>query len=368
MSELKKGYIQEVSTVRVIACLSIVLLHAIHFTVGFGMEEGSTSVDYVLLTIAGILSFGTPAFVFISELLLAHSYPNVLPKDFYKKRLLLILLPFACMAVLYAILSHYDNLARLPHVLVLNFIGGYHGWFVLVIFQFYILHRLFTKFLSRVPAKVILPVSLAINVAYLAIFNFIEPPSDRFLIPFIWDRGYWVPFFGWFFYFCLAYCWGRDYKGFLAKIKKFQVWIILFVLASLALLTYMNSLNFTLLHFNSKRADMIPLSISLILLLFLAASKWKIRSRLLSLIDRCSFGIYLIHYFYLIVYRVFIDSAADIGYWKIPLLFITALISSIATVLLVNKLPFGKYILGRTGSSQTGTEVNLFVRRKRAPL
>ncbi|NGZ75290.1 acyltransferase family protein [Saccharibacillus alkalitolerans] len=359
----KPEYIQEVSTVRVIACLSIVLLHAIHFTVGFDMEQGSTAADYALLTAAGILSFGTPAFVFISEMLLAHSYPDRLTREFYKKRLLLILLPFACMAVFYAFFAHYNEPSQIPRFLLLNFVGGYHGWFVLVIFQFYILHRLFTKYLSRVPAKIMLPAAFAINAAYLCVFNFIEPP-DYPGTSFVWERGYWVPFFGWFFYFCLAYYWGKDYGKFLAGIRKFRAGIAAFVLASLALVVYVNSLGFGLIHFNSKRADMLPLSVSLILLLFLAASRLNVKSRIMSLVDRCSFGIYLIHYAYLTVYGGIIDALWEIGYWKIPLLFVFALASSIATVLLVNKLPFGKYILGRTGGKKRRAGIGLLAGRK----
>ncbi|OWR30711.1 hypothetical protein CDO73_08930 [Saccharibacillus sp. O23] len=348
MNETKKtGYIQEVGTVRAIACLSIVLLHSIHFTVGFGMERGSNLLDYVLLTTAGILSFGTPVFVFISELLLSRSYPDRLPRTFYKKRVLLILLPFVCMAFFYAFLSHYDDPQRLPRVILMNLLGGYHGWFVLVIFQFYIFHHLFNRFLSRMPARILLPIALAVNVAYLAFFNLTSPPSGNGAVLFLWDRGYWVPFLGWVFYFCLAYYCGRRYGEFLALLRKYQSWILPLVAVSVALVVWVNSLG--ILPFVSKRLDMIPLSAGLIFLLFRFASRWKSRPGWIALIDRCSFGIYLIHYFYLIVYSEVLNALADIGYWEIPVLFAAGLLSSIATVLLANKLRFGKYLLGRSG-------------------
>ncbi|OWA33986.1 hypothetical protein B9G55_16755 [Saccharibacillus sp. O16] len=346
MSETKsRGYIQEVGIVRAMACLSIVLLHSIHFTVGYDMEKGSTIWDYILLTTAGILSFGTPVFVFISELLLSRSYPSRLPGAFYKKRVLLILLPFICMAFFYAFLSHHDDPQRLPRVIFMNLLGGYHGWFVLVIFQFYICHQLFTRFLSRMSARIVLPIALVINVLYLAFFNFIPLPSDNGLISFIWDRGYWVPFFGWIFYFCLAYYCGRRYDDFIGWIRRYGVWMVPFAALSLALVIGVNSLG--VLPFVSKRLDMIPLSVGLILLAFWIASKQKVRPRWVALIDRCSFGIYLIHYFYLVLYSGLLDAMADVGYWKIPILFAAGLASSIVTVLLVNKLSFGQYLLGR---------------------
>lgn len=350
MNGIKKEYIQEVSLVRVAACLSIVLLHSIKFTVGFELAEGATSSDYILLTVAGILSFGTPAFVFISELLLSHSYPDNVPKNFYKKRVNLILIPFVCMAIFYAIISNYDNLSQLPFSVMLNLLGNYHGWFVLVIFQFYVLHQLFTKFLSKVSSKLILLVSLIINIAYLSIFNFIKPTSSNGFIVFLWDRGYWVPLFGWIFYFCLAYYCGRNYGDFLLAIKRSKIVISFFVFSSLALVIFINSFN--VFGFGSKRVDMIPLTISLILLLFLLASKFNIRSKTLSLINNCSFGIYLIHYFYLMLYSKVIDFIAYIGYWKIPFLFITVLVSSIITVIITNIFPFGKFILGKSGKEK----------------
>lgn len=347
MNETKKtGYIQEVGTVRAIACLSIVLLHSIHFTVGFGMEKGSNVWDYVLLTTAGILSFGTPVFVFISELLLARSYPDRLPRTFYKKRVLLILLPFVCMAFFYAFLSHYDDPQRLPRVILMNLLGGYHGWFVLVIFQFYIFHHVFNRFLARMSARIVLPVALVVNVSYLAFFNLTSPPSDSGAAAFLWDRGYWVPFLGWVFYFCLAYYCGRRYDEFLALLRKYQVWLLPVVAASIALVVWVNSLG--VLPFVSKRLDMIPLSAGLILLLFRFASRLKTRPEWIALIDRCSFGIYLIHYFYLIVYSELLNAFVDIGYWEIPVLFAAGLSSSIVTVLLADKLSFGKYLLGRS--------------------
>ncbi|WP_172254047.1 acyltransferase family protein [Saccharibacillus deserti] len=343
----KTEYIQEVGLVRVVACLSIILLHSIQFTIGFEWTEGSPLLDYALLTAAGILAFGTPAFVFISELLLSRSYPDRFPKAFYKKRILMILTPFVCMAVFYAIFANYDDPGRLPYVVVLNLMGDYHGWFVLVVFQFYVLHRLFTKFLSRIPAKVVLAAAFVINAAYLAFFNFVKQPSGGRLISFVWERGYWVPFLGWIFYFCLAYYCGRRYDDFLAALDRYKRWIVIGTLVAAAPVLFVNSLN--VLGFGSKRVDMLPLSLMLILLLFLIAFKVKIRSRWLDLIDSCSFGIYLIHYFYLMLYSGLLDRTADLGYFEIPLLFAAALISSIVTVLAVNKLPFGKYILGRAG-------------------
>lgn len=347
----KKEHIQEVGVVRAIACLCIVFLHAIEFTVGFGLDHDSTSLDYVLLTVAGILAFGTPAFIFISELLLSHAYPDRLPKAFYEKRIKLILVPFLCMAVFYAFMTNYDNITNFPELILLNIMGNYHGWFVLVIFQFYILHQLFNRFLTKVPAKLVLSVALIVNVAYLSIFNFIGPPSDSRIVSFVWDRGHWVPFLGWIFYFCFAYYCGRNYKAFMSMIHKYKVLIVAFAVASAALVIYVNSLH--VFSFGSKRIDMIPLTTSFVMLLFLVAPKLNTRSGILNLVATCSFGIYLIHYFYLILYSRIMEAIVNMGYWQVPVLFMAALFSSIGTVLVVNKLPFGQYLLGRAVVSRS---------------
>src|SRR5690625_6254027 len=60
------------------------------------------------------------------------------------------------------------------------FLGESSIYFVLIIFQFYLLHMLCSKYLNRLSPKVVLPVAFLINFAYLGFFNFVEAPNHAF--------------------------------------------------------------------------------------------------------------------------------------------------------------------------------------------
>src|SRR5690625_7052799 len=59
------------------------------------------------------------------------------------------------------------------------FLGESSIYFVLIIFQFYLLHMLCSKYLNRLSPKIVLPVTFVINFAYLGFFNFVDRKSTR---------------------------------------------------------------------------------------------------------------------------------------------------------------------------------------------
>ncbi|CAJ1315332.1 acyltransferase family protein [Paenibacillus nuruki] len=346
--------IGEVGMIRAIACMSVVLLHSIKFTTG---ESTEGAIQFGLWTLAGLLSFGTSTFVFISALVLAYSYPNHLPKQFYSKRIKFLLIPFACMAVFYAIMSGILNGWSIPKLVVFNLLGAYHGWFVLVIFQFYILHQLFNKYIDRFSAKWVLMISLVVNVGYLAFFNLVAPPSNNQYISYIWDRGYWMPFTGWVFYFALAYYCGKNYQTFMQYIEKYKVWIYAALPVSIALILYNNV--YSSFGFGSKRMDMILFTVLLIFVLFLAFRHVKKMPPILSAISQYSFGIYLLHWFYLQMMDLAVESFHwSLGYLEIPLLFIGGIACSYLTINILNRMKIGKYIVGRVNVPKSATTLS----------
>ncbi|WP_017813226.1 acyltransferase family protein [Paenibacillus shenyangensis] len=338
-----KKTIEEISVIRAIACLSVVLLHSIKFSTS-DSAEGIT--EFSLWTLAGLLSFGTSTFVFISALVLAYSYPNQLPVNFYSKRLKYLLIPFACMGIFYAIISGIMNGWSIPKLIVYNMLGAYHGWFVLVIFQFYILHQLFNRYIKRISPLIVLSVSLLINIVYLAFFNLVPPISDNQYIAYIWDRGYWMPFTGWLFYFSLAYYCGKNYRQFLDKLVKYRVWIYAALPVSIAVIVYNNA--FSSFGFGSKRVDMLLFTVVMIFILFLAFRKVNKIAPVINMISQYSFGIYLVHWFYLEMMDLAIETLSiPLGYLEIPLLFFAGIVCCIVTINIFNRVPFGKYVVGR---------------------
>ncbi|MCY8234654.1 acyltransferase family protein [Priestia endophytica] len=336
----KRKVLNEITIIRALACLSIVMLHSTTFTVNYAQE------GILVTTLATILCFGTPTFVFISGLILAYSYPNNLPKGFYWKRIKLILFPFIFMAIFYAVFSGRAVPEQIPSLIWNNLTGGYHGWFVLVIFQFYVLHHLFTKFFSKLPAALVLSVSLIINVAYLSIFNFIQPTSHTPFTSYLWSGGYYIPFVAWLFYFSLSYYCGKNFMTFVESLKRFKALIFFFLIVSLGVLIYNNVNEYFAV--GSKRIDIIFFTVMMILFLLLVCQSFKKTPKILTIVSQYSFGIYLAHWFYLTIIRDFIASQGwELGYMQIPLLFISALISCIITINILNRFPFGKYMIGK---------------------
>ncbi|MGG4200768.1 acyltransferase family protein [Peribacillus frigoritolerans] len=349
----------ELVIIRAIACLCVVLLHSIKFDVGF-QYSGNNSLKTALLIIAGMLSIGTPIFVVISEILLSYSYPRKLPNGFFKKRIYFILFPFITMAVFYAVVISVNDFAKIPINIALNLIGNYHGWFILVVFQFYLLHIIFIKISEKLSPTFILVSSFLINMLYLGYFNYIKPPSNNEAILYLWDRGYWVLFLGWIFYFAIAFYCGKDYDAFKTNLIKYQ-YLIFAALPFTSFLIIYNSI-WGNLGYGSKRIDMVIFTINAMFALFLFAFNIKKTPYVLELISRYSFGIYLAHFFYLIfIDKVFEATGLNFGYFDIVIYFLFGIVSSMLTVKMVNTLPFGKYLIGNLK-----TQVNPKILKKAA--
>ncbi|RCK13091.1 hypothetical protein DT075_04625 [Bacillus licheniformis] len=85
------------------------------------------------------------------------------------------------------------------------------GYFILVIFQFYLLHMCFHSFLQKASPKWVLSISFAVTAAYSSYFTFIQPPVVQEEAPFPFS---WVPYSE----FLLAHAYpGGVPEGFLKK-------------------------------------------------------------------------------------------------------------------------------------------------------
>lgn len=351
MYTAKKMYLNEIFLLRAIACLSIVLLHSLAVAQQ-GISNSSDYLDVVVNSVRVLLTFGTPTFVFISMLLISYSYPNGLPTTFLGRRAKLILLPYLSMAVFYALF--YGFFSRLPikEILVdasLNILGGYHGYFVLIIFQFYILCYFFNNYLSKKKPLIIISISLIINLTYLAIFNFLDSPIDNILVNYFWIRGHWIPFVGWIFYFTVAYYCGRNYSEFLSLLNKNKN-LILTSTVSMGVLTVILA-NLEIIPLSSKSIMMIFFTTSMIATLYYIATKVKDIPYLLMKINEYSFSIYLLHMLFLsIINKVLQVLGIDLGIFNVMFLFTGSVIGSMLMAYIVNRFKFGKYLVGGINS------------------
>ncbi|QNU03888.1 acyltransferase family protein [Peribacillus butanolivorans] len=346
MQRNTKQYIGEIDTVRSIACLCVVLLHAINFGAGGGDYHEASGINKVWIAISSLLSFGTTTFIFISGMILAYSYPNKLPKNFYLERFKYIYLPFIFISLIFALYNSLGNVSGMPKLFVFNLMG-YQHWFILVVLQFYLLYPLFNRLFQRYSPKLILFIALLINVTYLGVFNLFQVPINNKYFNYLWLQGYWAPFFGWIFYFTVAYYAGRNYDNFVMLIKKNKKW--LYVLLPISIVISLNVNEIETFGFGSKRIDMIMFSTIMIFIIFLFAKKYK-TPLILKVVSKYSFGIYLLHYLFLsIMDNLFknLNIYSSLGYFSILILFIISIICSIFIIYLANNFKIGKFMFGK---------------------
>ncbi|MDQ6600110.1 hypothetical protein E2K98_10275 [Bacillus salipaludis] len=347
---MPKKLINEIFLMRSISCLSILLLHSL--ARAYADENNTVNLVRVLLT------FGTPAFIFISEFILSRSYPQELPSNFWSKRLKFIMVPYVLFGTFYAFLKAFEQSISSGSDLMGSFInflwrhlllGDYHGYFILVIFQFYLLHYFFDKFLKKWNPASVMGSALLINLIYLGFFNFVKPyPSE--IGAYIWDKFYWIPFFGWLFYFTLAYYCGRNFSSFINFLNKYSKWVIVSPLlcGGMCLFLYDSHL---ISSISSKRVDMVFFTTSMILLIYYIATKLPKVPKIFVWISQYSFGIYLIHPVFLALMYVFFNRLSlDMNpLFQTIFYFIGSLLLSIVVTFVLNKIPYGYYFVGKIG-------------------
>lgn len=348
-TEAKKKHLNEIFLLRGIACLSIVLLHSLGVAQA-GISDINAYLNMIVNSIRVLLTFGTPTFIFISIFIISYSYPNGVKSNFLNKRVKSILLPFLFMAVSYAFFYGITGSLSIKEILInslFNILGGFHGYFVLVIFQFYIIFYLFNNYLSKKdPHKVIL-ISLLINLGYLSIFNFFNSPIDNDLINYFWSRGHWIPFLGWIFYFTIAYYSGKNYSNFLIflnknKNKKIFLFLSVFTGILAAILVNLN-----IIPVSSKNVIMIFFTISIIALIYCMATNLKETPYFFKKISEYSFSIYLLHFFFFsIILKILKILKIDLGIFNFLFLFLGGVIGSMLASYIINKFKFGKYLVG----------------------
>ncbi|ASV68238.1 acyltransferase family protein [Cytobacillus kochii] len=329
--------VKEWNLLRTIACLSVVFLHS---STQIGRSFGYPSIENMYF-LRVILTYATPTFIVLSEIILANKYKDKIPPKFFTKRIKLIILPFIAFAIIDALVvnsmseSGIDIFAKIQS----NLMGNFIGYFILIIFQFYILHYLIVKF--RISVLKLLPWSILIMVGHLYILN-----SE---IPFVVENRALLklPFTAWFGYFTVAFLIGAYYEKIIAFLKTYK-WIPTIALGYVILLIligFEGGYN----QVDSRRLDIFPLSIA-ISLTILAWGQLLPNLNIVNKISNYSLGIYLVHWQ---VQRIFtpylIESIPNISpYILVGILFLFSIAFSMVFIKLVSFIPFGKYIIGNT--------------------
>ena len=327
--------IKEWDLLRVIACLSILLLHTTTFNnLARGVTENSETVTFIRV----LLCYATPTFILLSIMILAAKYKDGLPSKFWTKRLQFLLLPYLFWAILDATLTElkYQYNALFETIINNIFYGGFVGWFVLVILQLYLLFWCIVKF--KWHPVIVIPFTVMIYFLHHQLFSL---PDEFFQVNVNVQKLYGST---WLIYFAIAYLIGLNYEKLQPLLKKYRVGTIVFtVLAGIYVW-----INFqqgeTDIH--SRSMDLVPLVVG-ITSMVLAYGQVLPYLKITKLISKYAFMVYLIHWNilkYLSGYFVEYISSSII---RIPLMFAFTLSVSILIAKLISYLPFGKWIVGK---------------------
>ncbi|VEF49124.1 putative membrane component involved in biofilm formation [Bacillus freudenreichii] len=327
--------IKEWNLLRALACLCILFLHS---TTQMSKVIDHPEVElyhYVRI----LLCMATPAFIVLSIVILANRYPNRLPDNFWVKRVNYILIPFLFFAVIDALVTKYFNSnIMIDEKITENILtGNFVGWFILVIFQFYVLHYLVTKW--KLSMKWMLPLSLILMFSYLFMMNegLIKLDSYSHVLR--------LPFLAWFGYFTVAYVIGKYYNSLSKTLLKYR-WLTLMFLALSATIVYFSYDSGLITGTHSRRMDLFPLVISFCLAVFAWGQKMP-GSKVVNLISNYSFGIYLLHWQFQRLLAPHVAGMFSNYLASLILLFVVSLAASIVTIKLISYLPFGSFIVGK---------------------
>lgn len=346
---LKKS-VNEIYFIRALACISIVMIHSLtRVTVNYELPQSTIELARSSQL---LLLFATPMFILISEFILSYAYPDKLPNGFFLKRVKFILFPYIAVSILYGISNKFiygmSNSAFIDSTFQILFEAKWHGYFIIIIFQFYLLHYLFCRYFQKIPAWIMIGLSFVINLAYLYIMNFVDPPNTAFgnELWYIYGR---LPFPGWIVYFCIGYYTGRNIESFRLSVAKYKFPIILLLAAVYALIINLYSSG-KITVISSQRVDILFYSILMFLALFYAFSKAKSVPGIVKLISSYSFVIYLLHPMMQTFYHL-LNPEPELNITAYVLtMFSTGLIFPIIIGALLNKIPGGKYIVGNIPS------------------
>ncbi|TAA72803.1 acyltransferase family protein [Planococcus salinarum] len=336
--------LNEINIIRAIMCLAIVGTHSISNYLR-NIEVDQAAYDQYIIWIRFALLCSTPIFILLSESLIAKNYPDGLKKGFFGKRIKYILVPYLLVGLVVSYKSAGGDLAVFMEVVQRKVIyGQWYGFFVIVIFQFYILHRLIGKYLARVNP--IGPILISFAISFTHVYAFVHMEAYHDLIVNVYPFWYKTNILMWLFYFIVAFYIGRYYEqlvGFLTA----KLWVpLLMVLFSFGIIVF----NYKVMDYgriSSERYDMLLYSVSAFLLLVALIRKFNFNSGTLVMISNFSFFIYLTHMIFLPYFvKLSMTFGESFFAYVISMSFLT-IASCIGVAFLLYQSPFTRYFTGK---------------------
>ncbi|MFZ2497819.1 acyltransferase [Methanosarcina sp.] len=371
----QKSRIEEIDYLRGFAILAVITIH---------ISDNFTHIPNVnlLLTINLIIDvfshFAVPLFICISGFVLSLKYNSLLSKkSFYKKRAKSILPPYIIFSILYIILriiiSAINGDLRLPSIIkiiyyLLTASSSYHLWYFALIIQFYILYpyiiKKYEEFTENNRALYFIGISLIIQLTWIVTKTITEDYLSSVI--YLKSITYFNPvvnnlleriFLSHIFYFILGIYACKNYKDVKDRVLKVKqsslsIIVLLIILVSTGVISTLFIIGIVEYggYYKIPNSYIIvvglaeglieslyfPLVFSILLLISLkfASIRNKYTDIILS-VGQHSFGIYLIHVFFMqiIIEIIYPHLGIDYNQWIFyPVLFLLTLLLSYFSV------------------------------------
>lgn len=324
--------VKEWDLLRAIACVSIVLLHTTTWVITLQAPEMTDVASFLRL----ILCFATPTFILLSIIILANRYPNELPKNFWSSRILYIYLPFVAFSAIDAMNRMSAKKGFIEYFYSNIVLGRFTGWFILVIFQLYILYWFVTKF--KWSRWIVFPLCIAASYVHFNELVF----SEEFYA--VYSLELRITATIWLIYFVFAYFVGRYYSVIAPWLLKARYVLLLLVAWSIQ---YLYGKFDTLdLLVESRTIYLVPTVITLTLAILAWGQKIP-KLPPIDFVSRYAFAIYLGHWPVMFHVAPIITAYVEPVYMSIPLIFITAICISSLFAYALQHVPGGQFIVGK---------------------
>ncbi|UTH10223.1 acyltransferase family protein [Macrococcoides canis] len=338
----------ELNYLRSILCVFVVVTHL------FTQYSINTSPDdkqiETLYWVRMLFIIGTPGFIMLSQVLITMNYKIKLPPNFLLQRIKYILIPYLFVGTYYSF-SEYMYLRRPFNLIFYDAVikGNWYGYFILVIFQFYLLTKVIyfinQKFnINIFKSKIIITISVIINMVYL--YNFENNAQFSNLVE---NHYYFSPntfIFGWIGYYLVGSFIGLYYEEILNFLSEYISIMIFSIIISYVFFIFSQKHDFW--SVTSFNWSIFPYCIVMFLaILVFAKTIIPFMFKFFTIVSAYSFFIYLIHP--MLIDTIYVYTSRFQGY-TILFIIISVLITlgcCIGIGLLFKEMSFSKFIVGK---------------------
>lgn len=372
-SNFRKDRIKELDVLRGLAFLAVVLQH----TLGVYVRKADIQIaDAAMLgMLFNFTKFAVPAFVFATGTVLFYNYYEKLEyRKFIWKRTVEIFLPYLLWTGIYEIyyyglpLINFSWLREFGKNVILG-TESYHLWFIILIFQFYLIYPVFLALFKWVRVRITTKTRFTFTLGALIViytllmwFSSSYIPREnlqvnyRFLQLFFLDyRDRNFLYFS--FYFILGGIAGLSISKWREFVLKSVIWNgflfpALFIWIGYELMRGASGGQVNLNYSTTLKPSMFFYTVSEIILLYglciTIVRSGSVIIKRLSFIGKFSYGAYLAHALVLgyVVRGINRFMPSEHYLWSSTIAFILCAMVSVGITVLISKIPFGRLLIG----------------------